>query len=87
MVAKYGPSYSYEGAYRHVIFARNATMVHDGADMEALMRYNNFQHDPLSHDDPVLGSISSRGDLVASKPTAFGGVDSKVRHAKTIIGE
>jgi hypothetical protein len=55
-VAKYGDDYSYTKCPRARIFARNATVVTGRAEMHALMRYNNFQHDPLSHDDPILGA-------------------------------
>ena len=88
---KYGPSYTFDGCDRALIFARNVTAaapssapsplgaaaVRDLEAMRALLRYNDFQHDPLAGGDAVLGSISSRGDLDASRPTAFGGVDTK----------
>jgi Phospholipase B len=81
-VAQYGNEYSYEKNLRALIFARNASMVNNLWDARALLRYNNFQNDPLSALDPILGSISSRGDLrgsfgAAGKPVAFGGIDTK----------
>lgn len=35
------------------------------AAMQSLMRYNNYEHDPLSHGNPMW-AISSRGDLQVS---------------------
>jgi hypothetical protein len=77
MVAKYGDEYSYENCSRARIFARNASAVDGLLATRALLRYNNFETDPLSGGDPILGSVSSRGDLRAGAPVAFGGVDTK----------
>lgn len=78
MEAKYGAAYSYTQCDRALIFARNESQVTDALAMRALLRYNNFATDPLAHGDPISGSISSRGDLRAPSPVAFGGVDTKV---------
>jgi hypothetical protein len=78
MAAKYGPSYTYENATRAQLFARNASDAVDNSTVRALLRLNDFQVDPLSGGDPILGAISARGDLVTAKPVAFGGVDTKV---------
>lgn len=80
MVEKYGDSYTYDNCSRANIFRRNATDVVDLPSVRALLRYNNFQHDPLSGGDPILGSVSSRGDLRSAPavPVPFGGVDTKV---------
>ena len=45
------------------IFARNITQVTSVHDVQELMRYNNFQHDPISQNDPMNG-IMSRADLM-----------------------
>lgn len=81
--AQYGPQYTYAGASRAQIFKRNATAVTDLPSLFALLRYNNYANDPLAGGDPILGAISSRGDLRSPGPVAFGGVDTKV----TAIGD
>ena len=48
MTAKYGEWFSYNETARAKIFRRNASMVTSLPSMQALMRYNNFKHDPLS---------------------------------------
>lgn len=60
------------------MFKRNVTEgdVSDILTARALLRYNNYAVDPLAKDDPITGSISSRGDLRTPKPVAFGGVVS-----------
>ena len=45
-------------APRHFIFERNATTVHDLTSFGNLMRYNNYKHDPLSHNNPGASSAS-----------------------------
>ena len=52
-------------APRHAIFRRNATSVATLDDFGALMRYNNYRHDPLSHGSP-MNAIMARGDLAGS---------------------
>ena len=52
----------WESAPRHAIFKRNATQVKTLDDFGALMRYNNYKHDPLSHGSP-MNAIMARGDL------------------------
>jgi len=64
-------------AQEHKIFRRNETQVETIEDMKALMRYNNYVTDPLSHGDPG-NAISSRFDLERKGGSPFGGTDSKV---------
>ena len=52
-------------APRHAIFRRNATSVATLDAFGALMRYNNYRHDPLSHGSP-MNAIMARGDLAGS---------------------
>ena len=52
-------------APRHAIFRRNATSVATLDAFGALMRYNNYLHDPLSHGSP-MNAIMARGDLAGS---------------------
>jgi hypothetical protein len=77
MVQQYGAQYTYANCSRANIFRRNHTDVQDILSLRALLRYNNYETDPLAGGDPILGSVSSRGDL-RTTPVAFGGVDTKV---------
>jgi len=68
MVAKYGDFYSWENAPRAKIFARDQGKVEDLDSMMKLMRYNDFQNDPLSRCNctppySAENAISSRNDL------------------------
>ena len=68
MVNKYGDWYSYNNTARAQIFRRNHTLVSNLPRMQALMRYNNFEHDPLSWCDcsppySAVNAIASRCDL------------------------
>ena len=47
-VDRFGPWFSHDGSPRARIFARDAPKVRTLADMQRLMRYNNFTRDPLS---------------------------------------
>jgi len=67
---KYGDYYSYDKTARARIFARDHAKVTNLTTMYELMRYNDFQHDPLAVCDicdPVEGNgifaIAARGDL------------------------
>jgi len=70
MVARYGPLYTYNATARALIFARNQSRVVDEPSLRALMRYNNFQADPLAVQGcnpgvpSAMNAISARGDLV-----------------------
>lgn len=77
MLNKYGDWFSYDKCPRANIFRRNQTLVHTFDDLKDLMRFNNFQHDPLSFDRPD-GAIAARMDLASQNPSPFGGIDSKV---------
>jgi len=78
MAAKYGSQYVYAECDRANIFRRNQSDVVDRVTARNVLRYNNYANDPLAGGDPILGSISSRGDLRATTPVAFGGIDTKV---------
>jgi hypothetical protein len=65
MVEKYGPWFSFDGVPRNLIFAREAPKTQTLADVQALLRFNEWQTDPLST-IPVrspANAISSRKDL------------------------
>ncbi|KNC47957.1 uncharacterized protein AMSG_04191 [Thecamonas trahens ATCC 50062] len=83
MVKKTGSeTYTYELAPRATIFRRNQTDVTDIESMKAIMRYNDYKHDPLSNGNSMW-AICSRGDLSAS-PNPGGCYDSKVAHLKDL---
>ncbi len=86
MAEKYGPEYTQDNCTRALIFKRNGTQVSDVLSARALLRYNNYAFDPLAHDDPITGSVSSRGDLSTPKPVAFGGIDTKVVSLMASLG-
>ncbi|XP_039628230.1 putative phospholipase B-like 2 [Polypterus senegalus] len=93
LVQKYGDWFSYDMNPRAQIFKRNQSLVTDMESMIRLMRYNNFQNDPLSKCEgckpPFNGenAISARSDLNpangtypfgALKQRPHGGTDMKV---------
>jgi hypothetical protein len=68
MKSKYGDYYSYKDTARARIFARDQKQVEDVDSMMKLMRYNDYQNDPLSKcpcNPPYSAvlAISSRGEL------------------------
>lgn len=66
----------YQNAPRAKIFRRDAGGVVDMASLRAIMRYNDYTHDPYAHGSPYA-AICSRGDL-AAHPSPGGCYDSKV---------
>jgi hypothetical protein len=78
----YGDKYSYTNCSRHKMFVRDQGGIHTLDDFKAEMRYNEWQTDPYSENDPY-NSICSRKDLrnEDTDPTdagSSGGVDAKV---------
>eukprot|EP01006_Ploeotia_vitrea_P042310 TRINITY_DN66617_c2_g2_i1.p1 TRINITY_DN66617_c2_g2~~TRINITY_DN66617_c2_g2_i1.p1 ORF type:complete len:551 (+),score=24.45 TRINITY_DN66617_c2_g2_i1:29-1654(+) len=67
---------SYQLASRAQIFRRSETTVDSLSSYKSLMRYNDYKHDPLSHDNPGY-AIASRMDL-RKKPACWGATDTKV---------
>jgi len=83
----YGNTYSYSHCARANIFRRDQGEVSTLEDMQRIMRYNEYQIDPLSLHDACRG-ISARCDLnppwapnTLNSYSAFGGVDSKITEA------
>jgi hypothetical protein len=74
---KYGDAYSYSKCSRAQIFARNQSEANSFENIRSLLRYNDFQNDPLSAGNPTA-AISSRYDLRTSSARTYGGVDTKV---------
>jgi len=84
MDQKYGDSFSWSKCPRANIFRRNQTLVHDLSSMKNLMRYNNFQHDPLS-ENSASGAICARDDLSKANPSPMGCTDSKVANINGVL--
>ena len=68
-------SYDYDGCARANIFRRDQNNVTDIDSYRKLLRYNDFQNDPLSKKDPG-NVIAYRGDLDTSN-SCFGATDLK----------
>jgi hypothetical protein len=68
--------WSYWAAPRGNIFRRDAGKVENMTSFQSIMRYNNWEHDPLS--SGPWDAISARGDLGPAPAWCGGGYDSKV---------
>ena len=83
----HGPTASYDLAPRARIFRRDANRANNLTMIQRLMRYNNFQNDPLENDDPDW-AIMARGDLYsgskANEARAGGAVDTKVANLEML---
>jgi len=77
METEYGTQYSYSQCPRATIFKRDHPQVNSLSAVKWIIRYNDWQNDPLSLGD-AANSICSRFDLSVNTPAAFGGIDSKV---------
>ncbi|XP_064392247.1 putative phospholipase B-like 2 [Halichondria panicea] len=96
MAAKYGDWFDWYHCPRAKIFSRNHSDVTDLDSMVDLMRYNNFQHDPLSSCKctppySAENGIAARSDLNPADGTyplpalghrAHGAIDMKVTNYK-----
>eukprot|EP01118_Nematostelium_gracile_P000397 TRINITY_DN1042_c0_g1_i1.p1 TRINITY_DN1042_c0_g1~~TRINITY_DN1042_c0_g1_i1.p1 ORF type:complete len:522 (+),score=135.38 TRINITY_DN1042_c0_g1_i1:111-1676(+) len=85
MYEKFGNEWSYESCPRANIFRRNETNVVNVKSMQNLMRYNNWQNDPLSGGSGA-GGICCRGDLGNGNTSPFGCTDSKVTSMEGVFG-
>jgi len=65
---------------RAQIFRRDQGNVVDLDSFKAIMRYNNYKKDPVSHGDPGR-AICSRFDLEPSNPSPGGCYDTKVTNS------
>ncbi|KAN0014913.1 hypothetical protein ACTFIU_001233 [Dictyostelium citrinum] len=68
---------SYQTCPRAEIFRNFAGYVESLEDFQSLLRYNDFENDPLSHKIPFY-AIASRYDLSNKNPSPFGATDTKV---------
>lgn len=80
LVEKYGPHFSYNETSRARIFAARQDSVVDEASLQALIRYNDFENDPLGVQGCANGvasgsnAISERGDLTPQGAQCVPGV-------------
>jgi hypothetical protein len=76
-----GDMVSYTKCPRARIFARDWQKVKDMDSLNTLLRYNDFQHDPLSEDHPEWAIMSRydlrKGTASTASPRPFGGIDTK----------
>eukprot|EP01086_Lenisia_limosa_P015701 TRINITY_DN5198_c0_g1_i1.p1 TRINITY_DN5198_c0_g1~~TRINITY_DN5198_c0_g1_i1.p1 ORF type:complete len:555 (-),score=142.75 TRINITY_DN5198_c0_g1_i1:46-1611(-) len=68
--------FSYTDCPRAKIFRRDHHTIKSMEDMKRIMRYNEFQTDPLSKNSSY-NAIASRGDLSTEKKRGFGAIDAK----------
>ncbi|KAJ3449587.1 phospholipase b-related [Anaeramoeba flamelloides] len=97
-VKKWGNWFTFDGHPRSKIFARNQSDVYNVQTMKNLMRYNDWQNDPLS-DGNAANAISSRKDLITNaipielggnpwaQKSCFGGLDAKVTSQSNLLME
>jgi hypothetical protein len=78
-------SLDYNTCGRANIFRRDQGKITDLEGFKSLMRYNDFQHDPMSKGLPNL-SIANRSDL-AKTPKCRGAIDAKVASIHDIQGK
>ncbi|XP_074636174.1 putative phospholipase B-like 2 [Acropora palmata] len=97
-VKKFGSWFSYEGAPRAQIFKRDQHKVVDMDSMMKLMRYNDYQHDPLARCNctppySAENGISARSDLNpadgkypfgALGHRKHGGTDAKITNSEMV---
>jgi hypothetical protein len=79
-------SLDYQTCARANIFRRDQAKVTDFESYKHLMRYNKYQSDPLSKNNPAL-SIAARKDLDTIKPDCRGATDAKVASIRDIKGK
>lgn len=80
-----GNAFSYQLVERAQVFRRDQASIVSDESMQRMMRYNQFQTDPIAHGDPCA-QPACRSDLVASpaKATAFGATDAKYTSSKHV---
>jgi len=87
-----GNKFSYQMVERAQVFRRDQSTIVSDESMQRMLRYNNFQADPIAHGDPCA-QPACRSDLVPlpGKRSAFGATDAKytssehVRAGQTVI--
>jgi len=86
----HGNFFSYEECPRAMIFRKKQAEANTLSELQTLMRYNDWEHDPLSLGCP-LNQIASRLDLAPSNstaifcsPAAFGAINGKITSASQV---
>lgn len=74
----------YDGCARANIFRRDQYKVNSLEDFKKILRYNNYQKDPLSKNNPTF-AIACRKDL-ADNPECRGATDAKIASIKDLKG-
>jgi hypothetical protein len=84
LMCEQNADFCYQSDPRNLIFKMRAPNVMNVNDMKALIRYNNFEHDPIAHNDSCLGAISCRMDLQPNydQQYPFGALDAKLSSIK-----
>jgi len=87
-VEQWGNLWSYEYCPRANIFRQRQNSVQSVEDLQVLVRYNNWQHDPLSLGCP-LNQIASRLDLSPNTTgfcgaAAFGAINGKITSSSMV---
>lgn len=90
MAEHYGNSYTWDMAPRAQVFRQREESATDMATLKKLMRYNDFQHDPIAKGCP-MNQLASRGDLSPKGlegcyRAAFGAVNAKITSSKRSDG-
>lgn len=90
-VATQGPQMNdYQTCVRAEIFRRDQGNVKDLESFQYLMRYNDYERDPISNGNPLY-AIASRVDLDPDQPQCFGALDAKIgsyslwRNGQTVV--
>lgn len=86
MAKQHGESFTWQMAPRAQVFRQRQGSATDMASLKTLMRYNNFQHDPIAQGCP-MNQLASRGDLTPKGlegcyRAAFGAVNGKITSSK-----
>jgi hypothetical protein len=77
-VAVQGPEMNdYQTCVRAEIFRRDQGKVKDLESFKHIMRYNDYEQDPISNGNPLY-AIASRVDLDPEQPQCFGALDAKI---------
>lgn len=82
MAKMHGNSFTWQMAPRAQVFRQREGSATDMASLKTLMRYNDFQHDPIAKGCP-MNQLASRGDLTPKGlagcyRNAFGAVNGKI---------
>jgi len=86
---QFGAYFTYDGNPRALIFKRDQGTVDSMDSMKFMIRYNDWQYDPLSQGN-AGNAVASRFDLVVGNPPSYltkgpyGAIDAKITSAKDI---